>query len=193
MRRPRLILIALILALAGAAALLGRWFPARNPFDVRLACVRNGTNSMLSLVVEVRAACPILIWDGAESFQAKISGEWLAPTELWWEDHGNWGPFVACRTIDPRVEACRLSVTFKRESSYEEFSHFCVRHGLWNRFPSSCWWAARQLPHRTSRRHGVLELALPRDLAHNETLHWTGSSRFSSVAMGKALAAAPGH
>ena len=131
MRRPRIILIASILALAGAADLLGHWVQPKSPFDVRFACVRDNATSTQSLRVELRTANPFrLVWSEGETFQVRICGQWLTPSELWWEDHGTYGPFVACPAIDRRVEACRLSVAYERESPSAQFQIFCVKEGV---------------------------------------------------------------
>lgn len=64
--------------------------------------------------------------------------------------------------VPPGTDALRLSLRYRfGRSRYCQAYSFFSRHGLFQRFPSTCQWALSHFPHQLDRTETTLELRLP--------------------------------
>jgi hypothetical protein len=144
--------------------------------------------------------------------QARSGGKWLPVQKFELDRNGSWwglppsfGPGQSCHARMPcssaQAEACRIYVRYRGESLRWRAEGFLVGHDWFRKAPRLFGWLTLRLPEHPKWRRTVLEFELPKQsehpsagtsMVHNLTLHWTGSSRFSSLLMGTSLAAAPG-
>jgi hypothetical protein len=191
MRWPSLVILALLVAM-GIAVFTRPWQPR-----VRLVVAsRQEADTGEYLAMELRSP-DVVVFDHIRQFEVKVGGRWEAPDEPGCCYH-TFKPPGSQRLFVARVPHAATTVRIACDCYRVHPLHRLALIASW-RWPGL---GERILPPLVShlpRRHvwhpvvAEVELrATARTSAHNETLHRTGSSRFSLVSMGTPLAAAPG-
>jgi hypothetical protein len=180
MRRRKLLIASLFLAAGAGAAVLGLHVRSPGAVEVTRDQSLDADRRLITFRAEIQ--CPSYALLLLERYQARLEGRWIEPQKLWEE---------VC-VVPTGADACRLLGREQPWSSSEKARLLFERCGLAKLVPTLCGWVVCHLPDkRPPLRDITLTIRLPRR-AHNFSLHWTGSSRFSLVSMATPLAAAPG-
>jgi hypothetical protein len=177
------------------------------------------TNDDWVVIIRVRNLSSRVLTLGSETVQLKVTGKWQPAKQVAWLNSMYFAATVAGRSDDEFVaavvphhtEAVRLSFDYLYQTLAGTWYRQCGYYGYApdeTSFPKLVGWAAPRLgkmldtprfQHWSLYAPVTYELTLPssvhrqlRASEHNFSLDWTGSSRFSLVAMATPLAAAPG-
>jgi hypothetical protein len=177
------------------------------------------TNDDWVVTIRVHNLSSRVLTLGSETVQPRVSGKWLPAQQVAWLNSRYFAATVPGRTdhefvaavVPHHTEVVRLGLDYEYETLAQKWYNLCGYYCVNPKdtsHPKLVGWAAPRLRKMLGRpcfQHwscyapdryeltlpGSLQ-AQPRPWEHNFSLHWTGSSRFSLVAVGPSLAAAPG-